>query len=64
MQQALLHTQAQLARDRQKLASRRRWIVGLSLGVPAAVAAIVGGAAGAYIHARASTDGGTVSIER
>lgn len=62
IRQALLNTQAQLERDRQKLASRRRWIVGLALGIPAAVAAIVGGAAGAYISSRASTDGGTVTI--
>ena len=60
--QALLHTQAQLERDRQKLASRRRWILGLALGIPAAVAAVVGGAAGAYVSSRASTDGGTVTI--
>lgn len=62
IRQALLNTQAQLERDRQKLASRRRWIVGLALGIPAAVAAIVGGAAGAYLSSRASTDGGTVTI--
>lgn len=64
MRQALLHTQAQLERDRKKLVSRRRWIVGLALGIPAAVAAIIGGAAGVFISSRASTDGGTVVIER
>lgn len=62
--QALLQTQEQLARDRKKLAARRRWIVGLSLGIPAVVAAVIGGAAGAFLSSRASTDGGTVNIER
>lgn len=64
IKQALLRTEVQLAQDRKKLASRRRWILGLALGIPVTMAAIIGGAAGAFYYSRASTDGGTAVIEK
>jgi tetratricopeptide (TPR) repeat protein len=63
IKQTLLQTQAQLEVDRQKLRSRRRWILGLSIGLPVGVTAIVGIAAGLYIKSRVSTDGGTALIQ-
>jgi tetratricopeptide (TPR) repeat protein len=62
--QTLLSTQAQLERDRQKLVTRKRWILGLSIGIPAVVAAIIGGTAGAVSYSRSATDGGTALISK
>lgn len=64
IQKALLQTQEQLARDRQKLRSRRRWILGLAIGIPLAMGAIVGSLAGGLYYSRASTDGGTAVITK
>lgn len=38
IEQSLVSTKAQLERDRQKLLARKRWILGLSIGVPLPVA--------------------------
>jgi len=64
IRQALLQTQTQLERDRKKLVSRRRWILGLGIGSSLAVAAIVGVTVGLISNARASTDGGTALIAK
>ena len=64
IQQSLLTTQAQLDRDRQKLAARKRWILGLSIGIPVVVGAVIGGTIGAVSYTRSSTDGGTAQITK
>jgi tetratricopeptide (TPR) repeat protein len=62
--QALLQTQEQLERDRKKLSSRRRWLLGLSIGIPLAMGAIIGSLGGGFYYSRISTDGGTAVITK
>ncbi len=63
IKQDLLHTQTQLENDRKKLASRRRWLLGIGI-TAAVVVAGVSISVGATFYDRASTNGGTVDIEK
>lgn len=64
IEQSLLSTKAQLDRDRQKLVARKRWILGLSVGVPLLLGGLVGGSIGVVMYTRSHTDGGTAVISR